>query len=229
MKQKRCSSTSETVQVIGDGSTVLIGGFGRGGLPIELIDALCDRRVRGLTIVNNNTGHGETGIGRLIHEGCVAKVICSFPVSKESYVFRDWYDRGAIELELVPQGTLAERLRSGGAGLGGFLTPTGVGTEVAAGKQCIHVNGRDYLLELPLRGDFALIKADKVDPRGNLTYRKAARNFNPVMAMAADQVLVVASEEVPLGAIDPEHVITPGLFVDRYCIVPREQTSLGGR
>jgi 3-oxoadipate CoA-transferase alpha subunit len=218
MKNKRYNSAAAVVADMFDGATVLIGGFGRGGLPISLIDAVCDRRLRDLTIVNNNAGHGRTGIGRLIGEGCVAKVICSFPTGKEAYVFKEWYAAGKIAVEVVPQGTLAERIRCGGAGLGGFLTPTGVGTEMAEGKQLMTLDGRDYLLERPLRGDFALIKADRVDPRGNLTYRMAARNFNPLMAMAADQVLVAANREVELGAIHPETVITPGLYVDRYFV-----------
>jgi 3-oxoadipate CoA-transferase alpha subunit len=148
----------------------------------------------------------------------VAKIVCSFPIAKEGYVFKEWYEAGKIGVEVVPQGTLAERIRCAGAGLGGFLTPTGVGTEVADGKQVLNVNGREYLLELPLRGDFALIRADAVDPRGNLTYRKAARNFNAVMATAADTVLVQANREVALGELDPEIIITPGLYVDRYIV-----------
>ncbi|MBI3042623.1 MAG: 3-oxoacid CoA-transferase subunit A [Betaproteobacteria bacterium] len=219
MKNKRVANPAEAVSGVFDGATVLIGGFGLGGLPEALLDALCDRKVRGLTIVNNNSGHGETGIGRLIGEGCVAKVICSFPTSKAAYVFKEWFEAGKIEVEVVPQGTLAERIRCGGAGLGGFLTRTGLGTEIAENKKVVAVNGREYLLEQPLRGDFALVEADLVDPRGNLTYRMAARNFNPVMATAADQVLVQANREVGLGDIDPAVVITPGLFVDRYCIV----------
>lgn len=201
-----------------DGATVLIGGFGHAGIPDLLIEAVCDRGLRDLTIVTNNSGRGRTGIARLIECGCVAKIICSFPIAKEGYVFREWYEAGRIAVEVVPQGTLAERIRCAGAGLGGFLTPTGVGTDVAEGKQQLTINGDDYLLELPLRGDFALIRANIVDTRGNLTYRKAARNFNAVMAMAADVVLVQANREVELGGLDPEGVITPGLYVDRYFV-----------
>lgn len=221
MKNKRFNNADEVVAGMFDGATVLIGGFGRGGLPSSLIDAVCDRGLRKLTIVNNNAGHGKAGIGRLIGEGCIAKVICSFPTGKEAYVFKEWHAAGKIAVELVPQGTLAERIRCAGAGLGGFLTPTGVGTEIAEGKQVVTIDGREYLLEGPLRGDFALIKADCVDPRGNLTYRMAARNFNPLMAMAADQVLVAANREVGLGEIDPNVVITPGLYVDRYFVEDR--------
>src|SRR5574342_613493 len=190
MKNKRYASAAEVVACMRDGATVLVGGFGHAGIPDLLIEAVCDRRLRDLTVVTNNSGRGRTGIARLIESGCVAKIVCSFPIAKEGYVFREWYEAGKIAVEVVPQGTLAERIRCGGAGLGGFLTPTGVGTEVAEGKQQLTVNGNDYLLEPPLRGDFALIRANIVDARGNLTYRKAARNFNPVMAMAADVVLV---------------------------------------
>ena len=199
-----------------DGATVLVGGFGHAGVPDQLIDAVCERGLKGLTIVTNNSGRGQTGIARLIEQGCVAKMVCSFPIAKEGYIFKQWYEAGKIAVEVVPQGTLAERIRCAGAGLGGFLTPTGVGTDVAQGKQVIEANGREYLLELPLRGDFALVRANTVDPRGNLTYRMAARNFNPIMAMAADQVLVQANREVALGEIDAEMIATPGLYVDRY-------------
>ena len=219
MKQKRASTPYEAVADLFDGATVMIGGFGRSGLPEALTDAVCERRLRGLTVVSNNSGTGETGIAAMLMAGCVAKIICSFPRATESGVFRELFDAGKIDLELVPQGTLAERMRSGGAGLGGFLTRTGVGTELAAGKQVIQANGEDHLLEPALRADFALLKAARVDPRGNLTYRKAARNFNPVMATAADRVFVQAAQEVPIGALDPESIITPGLYVDRYCIV----------
>lgn len=218
VKGKRAPSLHEALAALRDGATVLIGGFGRGGVPENLIEAVCELRLRGLTIVSNNAGTGHTGIARLLEEGCVAKMICSFPLARESTVFGELYSQGKVDLEVVPQGTLAERLRAGGSGLGGFLTPTGVGTDIANGKQIIPVNGRDYLLEKALRGDFALVKAHKVDPRGNLTYRMAARNFNPVMAMAADHVIVEAKDEVPIGALDPECVITPGIYVDSYWV-----------
>ncbi len=218
IKQKRASSVNEALALLRDGATVLIGGFGRGGVPEILIEAVCELRLCGLTIVSNNAGTGHTGIARLLEEGCVAKMICSFPLARESTVFQELYSQGKVDLEVVPQGTLAERLRAGGSGLGGFLTPTGLGTDIAKGKQIISLDGRDYVLEKALRGDFALIKAHKVDPRGNLTYRMAARNFNPVMAMAADHVVVESKDEVPIGALDPECVITPGVYVDRYWV-----------
>ena len=232
MKNKRYASAAETVSCMRDGATVLIGGFGHAGIPDLLIEAVCDRGLRGLTIVTNNSGRGRTGIARLIESGCVAKIVCSFPIAKEGYVFREWYEAGKIGVEVVPQGTLAERIRCAGAGLGGFLTPTGVGTDVAEGKQLLTVNGSDYLLELPLRGDFALIRANVVDARGNLTYRKAARNFNAVMATAADVVLVQANREVELGGLDPEVIITPGLYVDRYFVAeaaPAAKAAVAGR
>ncbi len=218
MKEKRFPDAESAVAGMADGATVLIGGFGRGGVPEALIEAVCALGLRDLTIVSNNAGTGETGIARLFQEGCVRKTICSFPLAKESHVFRGLFEAGKVEVEIVPQGTLAERLRTAGAGLGGVLTPTAVGTELAQGKPLIEVDGRPYLLEKPLRGDVALIKANQVDPRGNLTYRMAARNFNPLMAMAADTVIVEAREELPLGGIDPEHVVTPGIYVDRYCV-----------
>lgn len=218
MKQKRAQSGHEATAALRDGATVLIGGFGRGGVPEQLIEAVCERRLRGLTIVSNNAGTGHTGIARLLEEGCVQKMICSFPLARESVVFQELYTQGKVDLEVVPQGTLAERIRAGGSGLGGFLTRTGLGTDIAEGKPIITVDGRDYALEKALRGDFALVKAHKVDARGNLTYRMAARNFNPVMAMAADNVIVEAKEEAPVGALDPECVITPGVYVDTYWI-----------
>ncbi len=218
MKQKRCDDPAQAIEPVFDGASVMIGGFGRSGVPEALTDAICDSGVRGLTIISNNSGTEETGIARMLMDGCVAKIVCSFPRATESTVFKRRFDAGEVELELVPQGTLAERIRAGGAGLGGFLTKTGFGTELAAGKEEMRIDGEAYLLERPLRADFALIKADCVDPRGNLTYRKAARNFNPVMATAAQMVIVQASREVELGALEPEHVVTPGIYVDRYCI-----------
>ncbi|MGE4561501.1 MAG: 3-oxoacid CoA-transferase subunit A [Rhodospirillales bacterium] len=218
MTPKRIDSPEKAVAEVSDGAVVMIGGFGRSGVPEALTDALSARRVRGLTVISNNAGTGETGIARLLREGCIKKIICSYPRPAESGVFKDLYDAGMLELELVPQGTLAERIRVGGAGLGGFLTLTGVGTELAEGKQVMELGAHKYILELPLRADFALVKAHKVDPWGNLTYRKAARNFNPIMAMAAKLTIVQAWEAVPLGSLDPECVITPGVYVDRYCI-----------
>lgn len=232
MKDKKVHSAAAAIEGLFDGATVLVGGFGHAGIPDLLIEAVCDRRLRNLTIVTNNSGRGRTGIARLIESGCVGKIVCSFPIAKEGFVFKEWYDAGRIGVEVVPQGTLAERIRCAGAGLGGFLTPTGVGTEIAEGKQTLTIGGKEYLLELPLRGDFALIRADAVDPRGNLTYRKAARNFNAVMACSAEVVVVQANREVALGALEPEVIITPGLYVDRYFVAAAEpalRVAAGGR
>lgn len=219
MKNKRAESSHDATAALHDGATVLIGGFGLGGVPAHLIEAVCGRRLRNLTIVSNNAGTGHTGIARLLEEGCVRKILCSFPFARESVVFRDLYAKGKVDLEVVPQGTLAERIRAGGSGLGGFLTRTGLGTDIAEGKPVVVVDGKQYLLEKALRGTFALIKAHKVDPRGNLVYRMAARNFNPIMAMAAEHVIVEAKDEVPLGGLDPECIITPGVFVDKYWVI----------
>lgn len=218
MKDKKATSPEEAVSGVRDGSVVLIGGFGRGGVPEFLIEKVCEKKPRGLTIVSNNAGTHRTGIARLLEEGCVSKMICSFPFSAESVIFQELFARGEVDLEVVPQGTLAERIRAGGAGLGGILTPTGKGTEIAHGKTTIMLDGRDYVLERALRGDVALVKAHKVDAAGNLTYRMAARNFNPIMAMAADWVIVEAADEVPVGGLDPECIVTPGLYVDTYYV-----------
>ncbi|MDH3703645.1 MAG: 3-oxoacid CoA-transferase subunit A [Alphaproteobacteria bacterium] len=216
MKKKKAASLEEAISHLRDESVVLIGGFGYGGVPEQLIEGVCGSGLRGLTIVNNNAGTGHTGIARLLEEGCVGKMICSFPFASESHVFKEMYAAGKVDLEVVPQGTMAERMRNAGAGLGGFLTPTGVGTEIAEGKPEFDVDGKKYILEKPLRGDFALIKAYKVDPRGNLIYRKAARNFNPVMAMAADFTIAEVGEEVPMDALDPEAIVTPSVYVDCF-------------
>ncbi|TCT03592.1 3-oxoacid CoA-transferase subunit A [Aquabacter spiritensis] len=221
MKQKRHETPLEAIDRMTDNSVVFVGGFGRAGVPERLVEAVCRRKLRGLTIVSNNAGSNVAGIASLLQEGCVGKIICSFPLAREAVAFRDLYDRNLVDLEVVPQGTLAERIRAGGAGLGGVLTPTGVGTDIAEGKPLIEIDGRAFLIERALRADFALIKAYKVDPLGNLIYRKAARNFNPIMAMAADWVIVEAAEEVGIGALDPEHIITPGVYVDAYCAVTR--------
>ena len=218
MKNKKAETLEDAVSRIPDGATLLVGGFGQPGVPEILIDGVCDLARRGLTIVTNNAGTGHSGIARLIEEGCVAKLICSFPWAKESFVFKELYDAGKIELEIVPQGTLAERMRTAGAGLGGFLTPTGVGTDLADGKQTLTVDGNEYVLEQPLRGDFALIKAYRADPRGNLVYRKTGRNFNPVMAMAAAHTIVEVQEDVEIDELDPEVIVTPGVFVDTYYV-----------
>lgn len=218
MKNKKAETLEDAVSRIPDGATLLVGGFGQPGVPEVLIDGVCDLQRRGLTIVTNNAGTGHSGIARLIEEGCVGKLICSFPWAKESFVFKELYDAGRIELEIVPQGTLAERMRTAGAGLGGFLTPTGVGTDLAEGKETMNVDGKDYVLEKPLAGDFALIKAYRADPRGNLVYRKTARNFNPIMAMAAAHTIVEVEEDVAIDDLDPEVIVTPGVFVDTYYV-----------
>lgn len=200
---------------IADGSTVLIGGFGTAGQPVDLIDALRRHGASGLTVVNNNAGNGDVGLAALLKAGQVRKIICSFPRQADSWVFDELYRSGRIELELVPQGNLAERMRAAGAGIGAFYTPTGAGTALAEGKECRTIGGRDYVLEYPIRGDVALIKAHRADTAGNLVYRKTARNFGPVMAAAAMTTIVQVSEVVTAGGIDPEAVVTPGIYVDR--------------
>ena len=212
---KICADLATAVADIQDGSTVLVSGFGGAGQPTDLIHALLDHGARELTIVNNNAGNGENGLAALLKARRVRKIICSFPKTPSSYVFEGLYAAKDIELELVPQGTLAERLRCAGAGLGGFFTPTGVGTPLAEGKRVETLNGREFVFETPLHADFALIQADAADRWGNLTYRKTARNFGPVMCMAATTTIVQVARVVPLGAIDPEHVVTPGIFVSR--------------
>ncbi len=207
---------------IGDGATVMIGGFGNAGMPSALIDALIAQGARELTIVNNNAGNGDTGLAALLAAGRVRKIICSFPRQADSHVFDSLYRAGKIELELTPQGNLAERIRAAGAGIGGFFTPTGYGTRLAEGKETRFINGRHYVLESPIHADYALIKALRGDRWGNLVYRKAARNFGPVMAMAAKCTIAQVDQVVGLGELDPEAIITPGIFVQR--IVP-----VGGR
>lgn len=207
-------TASESVACVHDGSTVLMGGFGNAGQPMKLIDALLQSGVTGLTVVNNNAGQANAGLALLIKERRVKKVICSFPRQSDSWHFDAAYRSGDIELELVPQGNLAERLRAAGAGIGAFYTPTGYGTQLAKDKEIREINGRNYILEYPLHGDIALIKALRADEVGNLVYRKTARNFGPVMAAAAKTTIVQVDEIVPAGAIDPEHVITPGIYVD---------------
>jgi 3-oxoadipate CoA-transferase alpha subunit len=213
-----CAIADEAVQVLRDGATVLISGFGGAGMPYALIDALVRAGARDLTVVNNNAGNGDTGLAALLAAGQVRKVICSFPRQSDSYVFDDVYRAGKVELELVPQGTLAERIRAGGAGIGGFYTRTGVGTPVAEGKEIRTIDGVDYLFELPLRADVALVRAHIGDEMGNLVYRKTARNFGPIMATAADLSIAEVSQMVPVGAIDPEDVVTPGIFVDTVVV-----------
>ncbi|MGW0084283.1 3-oxoacid CoA-transferase subunit A [Streptomyces sp. NPDC003393] len=223
-------STDEAVAGIEDGSTVLVGGFGLAGMPFDLIDALIRQGAKDLTIVSNNAGNGDVGLAALLAAGRVRKVLCSFPRQVDSYVFDALYREGKIELEVVPQGNLAERMRAAGAGIGAFYCPTAVGTPLAEGKEVRTIDGRDYLLEYPIKGDYALIAAHRADPMGNLVYRKTARNFGPVMATAATTTIVQVDEVVPLGALDPEAVVTPSIYVDR--IVPveaRHYTVQGAR
>lgn len=207
-------TAAEAVRHITDGSIVMIGGFGVAGQPVELIDALIDQGAEHLTVVNNNAGNGDVGLARLIQLGRVSKVICSFPRQKDSWHFDEKYRAGEIELELVPQGNLAERIRAAGAGIGGFFTPTGYGTQLAEGKETREIDGVHYVLERPLRADFSLTKAQVSDGVGNLTYRKTARNFGPIMAAAAQHSIVQVAERVETGGMDPEAVVTPGIYVD---------------
>ncbi|MDY0747394.1 3-oxoacid CoA-transferase subunit A [Paucibacter sp. R3-3] len=211
-----------------DGATVMIGGFGTAGLPNELTEALIEQGARDLTIVNNNAGNGDTGLAALLAKKRVRKIICSFPRQADSHHFDGLYRSGQIELELVPQGNLAERIRAAGAGIGGFFTPTGYGTKLAEGKETREINGRMYVLESPIHADYALIKAEAGDRWGNLVYRMTARNFGPVMAMAAKVTVATVHEIVELGAIDPETVVTPGIFVQRLVKIDRVATTAGG-
>lgn len=219
MIDKTALSLHETVAQIHDGATVMIGGFGTAGQPAELIDALIEHGAKGLTIVNNNAGNGDIGLAALLKAGQVEKMICSFPRQSDSYVFDELYRAGKVALELVPQGNLACRIQAAGAGLGAVFTPTGYGTLLAEGKETREINGRQYVLEYPIHADFALIKAYQGDRWGNLVYRKSARNFGPIMAMAADVTIAQVSEVVELGALDPEHIITPGIFVQHVVAV----------
>jgi len=228
MIDKICESASAALGDVPDGATVMIGGFGTAGLPNELTEALIAHGARDLTIVNNNAGNGDTGLAALIAAGRVRKIICSFPRQADSWHFDRAYRAGQIELELVPQGNLAERIRAAGAGIGGFFTPTGYGTDLAKGKETRLIDGRGYVLESPIHADFALIKAERGDRWGNLTYRMTARNFGPVMAMAAKMTVASVHEVVELGQLDPEAVVTPGLFVQRVVEVPRSKTTAGG-
>ncbi len=221
MIDKICPSVEAAVAGIRDGATVMIGGFGGAGQPGELIAALIEQGARELVIVNNNAGNGDFGLAALLKAGRVRKIICSFPRQTDSHVFDALYRAGQIELELVPQGNLAERIRAAGAGIGGFFTPTGYGTPLAEGKETREINGRMYVLEHPIHADVALIKAERGDRWGNLTYRKTARNFGPIMASAAKLSIASVHEIVALGQIDPETVVTPGLFVQRVVCVPR--------
>ncbi len=214
MAPRIATSAADAVAEISDGSTILIGGFGNAGQPMELIDALMDCGATDLTVVNNNAGQADAGLALLIKERRVRKIICSFPRQSDSWHFDQAYRAGEIELELVPQGNLAERIRAAGAGIGGFFTPTGYGTLLAEGKETRMIDGKGYVLETPIHADFALIKALKADTFGNLVYRKTARNFGPIMATAAKAAIVQVDEVVEVGSIDPEYVITPGIYVD---------------
>lgn len=233
MIDKIAGTVAQALVDVQDGATVLIGGFGTAGIPGELIDGLIELGARDLTIVNNNAGNGDTGLAALLATGRVRRIICSFPRQVDSHVFDDLYRTRRIELELVPQGNLAERLRAAGAGIGAFFTPTGWGTELArhpdgTAKETRRIDGREHVLEYPIRGDVALIKAERGDRWGNLTYRMAARNFGPVMAMAARCTVASVHEVVELGALDPEAIVTPGIFVSRVVRVPRSVTRAGG-
>ncbi|KOU69091.1 3-oxoadipate CoA-transferase [Streptomyces sp. MMG1533] len=210
-----CADADEAVAGIRDGSTVLVGGFGMAGMPVELIDALIRQGASELTVVSNNAGNGDTGLAALLAKGRVRRIVCSFPRQSDSWVFDQLYREGRIELEVVPQGTLAERMRAAGAGIGAFFSPTGVGTPLAEGKETREIRGRTYVLEYPIKGDVALIGAHRADRMGNLVYRKTARNFGPVMATAANTVVAQVREIVEVGAIDPEVVVTPSIYVDR--------------
>ncbi|MGZ8179037.1 3-oxoacid CoA-transferase subunit A [Williamsia sp. SKLECPSW1] len=216
-----CDDTAEAVAGISDGATVLVGGFGMAGMPVALIDALIDQGATDLTVVSNNAGNGDTGLAALLAQRRVRKVVCSFPRQSDSWVFDGLYRDGAIELEVVPQGTLAERMRAAGAGIGAFYCPTAVGTRLAEGKETREIDGRTHVLEYPIRGDVALIRAHVADRMGNLVYRKTARNFGPVMATAATQTVVEVTDVVETGCLDPESVVTPSIYVDRIVEVPR--------
>jgi 3-oxoadipate CoA-transferase alpha subunit len=228
MINKIAHSVAEALAGIQDGATVLIGGFGTAGIPNELIDGLIAQGAKDLTVVNNNAGNAELGLAALLKAGRVRKIICSFPRQADSQVFDGLYRAGKLELELVPQGNLAERIRAAGAGIGAFFCPTGYGTELAGDRETREINGKQYVLEHPIHGDVALIKAEAGDRWGNLVYRKAARNFGPVMAMAAKRTIATVHDVVELGALDPEAIVTPGIFVSQIVQIDRVATQAGG-
>lgn len=228
MIDKIASSVAEALQDVKDGSTVLIGGFGTAGIPAELIDGLIAQGAKDLTVVNNNAGNADHGLAALLKTGRVRKIICSFPRQVDSYVFDELYRGGRIELELVPQGNLAERIRAAGAGIGAFFCPTAYGTELAKGKETREIDGKHYVLEYPIHGDVALIKAEAGDRWGNLTYRMSARNFGPVMATAAKLTVATVHEIRELGELDPEAIVTPGIYVSRIVKIPRVATQAAG-
>ncbi len=223
MIDKRVDTLDVALSGIEDGSTILVSGFGNAGSPIRLLEALIDQGAANLTIVSNNAGEGEFGLAALMKAGRVTKVICSYPRSAGSIIFEELYDQGKIELEVVPQGTLSERMRAAGAGIGGFFTPTSAGTLLGANKETREIEGKLHVLETPLKGDVALVKADAGDRWGNLTYNKSARNFGPTMAMAAKLTIAEVKTIKELGEINPEHVVTPGIFVDRVIKLREEQ------
>ena len=223
MIDKRVDTIDAALAGIEDGSTILVSGFGNAGSPIRLLEALIDQGATNLTIVSNNAGEGEFGLAALMNAGRVTKVICSYPRSSGSIIFEELYDQGKIELEVVPQGTLSERMRAAGAGIGGFFTPTSAGTLLGANKETREIEGKVHVLETPLKGDVALVKADAGDRWGNLTYNKSARNFGPTMAMAAKLTIAEVKTIKELGEISPEHVVTPGIFVDRIIKLREEQ------
>ncbi|PZH17434.1 3-oxoadipate CoA-transferase [Streptomyces sp. NTH33] len=222
------ATADEAVAGIEDGSTVLVGGFGLAGMPFDLIDALIRQGASELTVVSNNAGNGDVGLAALLKAGRVRKVICSFPRQSDSYVFDELYRAGRAELEVVPQGTLAERMRAAGAGIGAFYCPVGAGTPLAEGKEVREIDGRAHVLEYPIKGDVALISAHRADTMGNLVYRKTARNFGPVMATAATTVVAQVTDIVPVGQIDPETVVTPGIYVDRLVRAEARRLTVQG-
>lgn len=233
MINKIAMSVADALADVKDGATVMIGGFGTAGIPNELIDGLIAQGAKELTVVNNNAGNGDTGLAALLQAGRVKKIICSFPRQADSQVFDALYRSGKLELELVPQGNLAERIRAAGAGVGAFFSPTGFGTELAkqpdgSQRETREINGKHYVLEMPIHADLALIKAEAGDRWGNLIYRKAARNFGPVMAMAARKTVATVHDIVELGALDPEHIVTPGIFVHQIVKIDRVATQAGG-
>ncbi len=233
MINKIAPSVDAALGDVADGATVMIGGFGTAGIPLELIDGLMRQGAKDLTIINNNAGNGDHGMAALLKAGRVRKIVCSFPRQSDSYVFDALYRSGKIELELVPQGNLAERIRAAGAGIGAFFSPTGYGTPLALNtdgtpREIRDIDGRHYVLEYPLYGDLALVKAERGDRWGNLTYRMAARNFGPVMATACKWTVATVHEVMELGELDPEHVVTPGIFVNRIVRIPRVATQSGG-
>jgi 3-oxoadipate CoA-transferase alpha subunit len=228
MINKIANSVADAMASIQDGATVMVGGFGTAGIPNELIDGLIAHGAKDLTVVNNNAGNGDTGMAALLKSGRVRKIICSFPRQADSYVFDELYRSGKLELELTPQGNLSERIRAAGAGVGAFFTPTGYGTDLAKGKETREINGKMYVLEYPIYGDVALVKAESGDRWGNLTYRKTARNFGPSMAMACRFTIASVHEIVELGELDPESIVTPALFVNKIVKIDRTATQAGG-